>query len=251
MLGIPTLLRMASAVIALCFACGVAAAAQDGPSVPVPAASVNPTTSSPLRLIGRVHAKTAFCRQVLDSGGLATAAALEGDGDIVDDVRYLSKTDLDSSELARDHAVAELAQRFTTLHTRALAAVKQAKALRDASGSAPTSEQKSALVAYADALSTALHRQLELANALAGFTVVGEAHQTVTEQEHDLDYSRTIYTRLGPWEHSADPRDRNPGTFTQMARNAASALDKQRVQEREDEARAAEWADAGFSPCLK
>ncbi|MBC5803865.1 MAG: hypothetical protein GIX03_12910 [Candidatus Eremiobacteraeota bacterium] len=225
-----------SALIALGLGCGVAAAAPPGEPVPVatpvpiPAAS-----SSPLRLIGRVHAKTAFCQSVLDHGGLATASVLEGDDDIDDDVNYLNKVDLDSSELGRHRAVTALTARFTALQARAKAAIGETKALRDGAAAAPTQDQKTALVA----------------NALTGFTISAEAHQTVTEQEHDLDYSRTVYSRLGPWEHSADPRDRNPGTMTQMARAAANDLGKRRGPERDDEVLASQQADAGFSPCLK
>lgn len=241
-----------SALMSLGFGCGVAAAAPPDEPVPLATPVPIPTTSgSPLRLIGRVHAKTTFCQAVLDHGGLATASVLEGDDDIDDDVNYLSKVDLDSSELARHRAVTDLTARFTALQTRSKAAIRETKALRDRAAAAPTQEQKAALIAYANALGGALRRQLEFANALTGFTVSSEAHQTVTQQENDLDYSRTVYSRLGPWEHSADPRDRNPGTMTQMARSAASALVKLRGPERDDEVLASQQADAGFSPCLK
>ena len=244
-----TLMQTGSALVALGLGCGVAAAAP--PSGPPPAGAVaSPVASgSPLRLIGRVHAKTAFCQQVYDHGGLATASALQGDADIDDDLQWLSTTDLDATELARQHGIAELSKRFTTLRSRARAAVDETKALRDVAASAPTAEQKDALVAYANALGGALHRQMVLAEAISRFMLYVNAHPAVSQQQRDEDYIKAGYTPLGPFEHSADPRDRVPPTLTEMARYAATELNTRRARERDDEVQAADHADAGFSPC--
>lgn len=209
------------------------------------------TAKRPVALIGRVHARTAFCQQVYDHGGLATASTLHGDADIDDDLQWLNTTDLDATELARQHGIAELSKRFTTLRSRARAAVDETKALRDVAESAPTAQQKDALVAYANALGGALHRQMVLAEAISRFMMYVNLHPAVSQQQRDEDYIAASYTPLGPWEHSADPRDRVPPTLTEMARSAAAELAVRRAPELGDESRAADQAEAGFTPCTK
>ncbi len=250
MVGFRTFTRTAAGLIALGLICGVADAASSVGTPPERTAVATPApSSSPLRLIGRVHARTAFCQQVYDHGGLATAEALHGDADIDDDLQWLNTTDLDATELARQHGLAELWKRFTTLRSRARAAVDETKALRDVAASAPTAEQKDALIAYANALGGALHRQMVLAEAISRFMLYVNVHPAVSQQQRDEDYLAASYTPLGPWEHSADPRDRVPPTLTEMARSAAAELAVRRVPELGDESRAAEQAAAGFTPC--
>ncbi len=223
-----------------------AALASSAFAAPSPA----PTTpAGPLREIGRVHAKTTFCQTIYDHGGLATSAALAGDTDLDDDLHWLSVVDLDSTELAKQRGLLELSKRYTTLHGRARYAIDEAKALRAAAINAPTVEQRSALIAYADALGGALHRQMVLADAISRLTNYVQVHQPVSDWQRDEDMIVASYAPRGLFEHSLDPRDRVPQTLSETAKGASIELTDRRAPELGDEARAAENADAAFAAC--
>ncbi len=252
MAGFRTSKQIVGALVALGLACGVADAGPPSAAAPEHSATSSPAPAgSPLRLIGRVHAKTAFCQEVYDHGGVATAAALQGDADLDDDVAWLNSVDLDSTELARQHGIAELLKRFVTLRARARVAIGETQTLRTLAASAPTLEQKGALVAYANAVGGALHRQEVLAEAISRFMIYVNAHPTVSQQQRDEDYLKASYTPLGPFEHSADPRDRVPPTLSEVARSASAELAVRRAPERDDEVRAGDQVAAGFTPCTK
>lgn len=252
MVGFRTSRQIVGALFALGLACGIAEAPPASAAMPEHSAPASPAPSgSPLRIIGRVHAKTAFCQQVYDHGGVATAAALQGDADLDDDVGWLNTVDLDDTELARQHGIAELLKRFVTLRARARVAIGETQALRTLAASAPTAEQKDALIAYANALGGALHRQEVLAEAISRFMLYVNAHPAVSQQQRDEDYIRAGYTPLGPFEHSADPRDRVPPTLSEVARSASTELAARRIPERDDEISAAAQVNAGFTPCTR
>jgi hypothetical protein len=214
----------------------------------VPATMKSPSRS-PLRLIGHVHAKTAFCMAVVDHGGMATAAALQGDENLDDDIHWLSTAQLDSSELAKEHGVLEMSKRYAELGERARAAIDEAKALRTVAETAPTPEQKTALIAYADAIGGALHRQTLLADALSRVMMNVQQQPRVTSEQRDEDLLAAAFRPPGPFQHSWDPRDRVPESLTEMVHAAAIELTNRRTSETNDEIRAAQNTQAAFSPC--
>ncbi len=236
---------MATAAAALVACCGSVAVGS------VTAPSPNATPSSPLRLIGRVHAKTKFCTDIYDHGGLATAAALEGDAALKDDGVYLRSVDLDTTDIGKQHALLQLSQRYVTLRGRARAAIDETKALRTAADAAPTPEQKAALIAYSEAIGGALHRQMLLAEAISRFMMYLQAHEPVSAEQRDMDLVDAASRPYGGFDHYFDPRDRVPLTLTEVAQKTADDLDQRQIRETDDETRAAAQTDAAFSPCAQ
>ena len=218
-------------------------------AAPTATPAATATVAAPLREIGRVHAKTAFCTTIYDHGGLATSAALAGDADLDDDLHWLSVVDLDSTVLAKQRGLGELSKRYTILHGRARYAIDESKALRAAAASAPTVDQRDALIAYADALGGALHRQMILAEAISRLMNYVQVHEPVSDQQRDEDTIVASYAPRGLFEHSLDPRDRVPQSLSETAKAASVELTERRIPEIDDETRAAQSADAAFGSC--
>ena len=242
----------AGTAIALVIALASLAAAAPSPSPAAATASAAPAhVGAPLREIGHVQAKTRFCQTIYDFGGLATSATLAGDADLDDDLHWLSVVDLDSTVFSKQRGLSELLKRYTTLRARSRDAIEQAKTLRAAAADAPTVEQRVGIVAYADALGGALHRQQLLAEAISRFMLYVQVHDPVSEQQRDEAMIVAAYAPMRPFEHSADPRDRVPQSLSETAKSASIDLSERRVLERADEQRAAETADNAFAPCLQ
>jgi len=258
--------------------CSAALAAPTGNASPAPEAATAPSPLAPLREIGRVHAQTAFCQAVYDRGGLATAAALDNDAALAQTSDYLSHTELDDNALNKPKAVYTMHEMYESLMGRARTAIDVSKALRKLADEAPTPEQKAALIAYADAIGGALHRQELVAGDYIRFAVYLEAHQPVTWQQQEYeqisasispprpgDYQVSEPTEWHPQEDSlgesslypempgvnfsTDARDHVTPRLTDLAKSEATHLTERHAKVVDDETHAAATVQAAFGPC--
>ncbi|MBD5654127.1 MAG: hypothetical protein IAI50_02970, partial [Candidatus Eremiobacteraeota bacterium] len=157
---------------------------------------------APLREIGHVHARTAFCQAVFDRGGLATATALNNDASLAATSQYLSHVDLDDNALNKPKAVSDMQRTYAALMAYARDAIDESKALRKLADDAPTPEQKAALIAYADAIGGALHRQELVASDYRRFAVYLEAHQPVSSQQQDHENVTATVSQPRPGDYN-------------------------------------------------
>jgi|GEM_PF-3371232 len=261
------------------FGCTAALAAPDGAASPAPEVSAAPSPLGPLREIGRVHAQTAFCQAVYDRGGLATSAALDNDASLAQTSAYLSHVELDDNALNKPKAVVEMHQTYEALMGRARSAIDVSKSLRKLADDAPTPEQKAALIAYANAIGGALHRQELVAADYLRFAVYVEAHQPVTwqQQEHEQiaaslspphpgDYQLHMPTSWQPsdpalgeslaypqmpgdFNFSQDPRDHVTPRLSDLAKAESAHLTDEHGKVAGDELQAATAVPAAFGPC--
>lgn len=246
------LTQTASTLIAIAAATGIAIAAIAPEPSPDPRSSRLSHAAAPLRIIGRVRARTLFCQRIYAEAAPATSAALLGDAAINDDENYLSTVDLDTTVLAQQHGIQEIGLRYTTLWRRSRAAIEETKALRKIAAEAHDPEQRDALVAYAEALGGALHRQVMMAQDLSRFMTYLQNHQPISQEQRDEDLLAASSAPIGLFErnHSEDPRDRVPPTLSEIAQGGSTQLRQRHQVEIEDETRAAETADMAFGPCM-
>jgi hypothetical protein len=202
-----------------------------------------------LREIGRVHARTIFCKEVYERAELATSAALINDATIESTSDYLEKADLDENAMAKPKAILDMQRSYEPLMGRAHDAIDESKTLRKLAADAPTPEPKAALIAYADAICGALHRQEIVAKDYREFAVYLEAHEPVSRQQHDRDLAAATVTIARPYGMAQDPRDRVPQPLADLAKLEATHLTEIRQKVISDEVRAAGTVHAGFGPC--
>lgn len=212
---------------------------------PIPA----PTAASPLKEIGRVHARTAFCQAVYDRGSVSTSAALDNDVTLATTSQYLDSVELDENKLGKPNAEFELQRRYAQIMNEAQDAIEETKSLRQLAEQAPTPEQKAAIVAYADALGGALHRQQLVAEYFRRFVMYLQTHEAVPWQQRNEELFYAARTPMGPFEHSADPRDRVTPMLTEVARSESLQITDRHQAVTSDEAHAAAKYDAAFGPC--
>ena len=212
-------------------------------------APVKAVPISALKEIGRVRARTAFCQAVYDHGGLATSVALSNDASLAATSDYLSHADLDENAMAKPRAIYDMQRSYEALMGRAHDAIDETKALRKLADDAPTAAQKAALVAYADAVGGALHRQEIVAKEYRQFGVYLEAHEPVSWQQHNFDLSMAAATEPRPEQMATDPRDRVTPLLADLSKLEAVHITDIHGKVLDDEARAATQVDAAFGPC--
>ena len=225
---------------------GASGRADAATNTPAPAASA---AAKPLREIGRVHARTAFCQAVYDRAGLATSTALDNDASFDQTTRYLNTVELDEDRLGKPRAIFTLQQSYAAIMAASHDAIEQTKALRGLAAQAPTPEQSAALIAYAQALGGAIHRQELVAEYYRRFVQYLETHERVSWQQHNEELFYAARLPLGPFEHSADPRDRVTPLLTEIARSEAANVTERREKVTSDEIGASAQIDAAFGPC--
>jgi hypothetical protein len=218
------------------------AAAPNLPSTPAVAA---PAPVTALREIGHVRAHTRFCQAVYDHAGLSTNTALINDSTISKTADDLTHADLDDNLMAKPRTIVDMQRSYEALMSRTRDAIDETKTLRKLADDAPTPEQKAALVAYADALGGALHRQQIAARDYREFGVYLEAHDPVAWQEHDREMMAANATQ--PVEF--DPHDYVTPYLADLAKAEAVHLNDLHETVLDDEVRAGSSVDAAFGPC--
>jgi hypothetical protein len=258
-------------------------------AAPAPVASAAPDpvvqaeALAPLREIGRVRARTTFCQAVFDRGGLATLTALNNDASLAATSRYLSHVELDDNAFNKPKAVADMQRTYEALMRQAHDAIDESQALRRLADEAPTPEQKAALIAYADAIGGALHRQERVASDYRRFAVYLEAHQPVSWQQQDHENVTATVSPPRPgdfnlktpggWQaddwapatgtegtqypampaefdvRPGDPRSHVTPRLTDLAKEEAAHLTDIHSNIMDDETHAASTVSAAFGPC--
>jgi len=143
----------------------------------------------------------------------------------------------------------DLQRSYEALMARSRAAIDESKALRKAADDAPTPEQKAALIAYADALGGAIHRQEILAKDYREFGVFLEANDPVSWQQHDEQLILAHALPAPFWDRALDARDRVPQPLADLAKAEAVHITESHETIIEDEVRAGNNVDAAFTPC--
>jgi hypothetical protein len=243
------------------------APAGQGATVPASDASAAPSAApsdsaereqklAPLKEIGRVKATTAFCQAIIDHAAKAVTLGIDNDRKIENVVRTLRTADLDSNELSKNRALLDLANQNAPLSEQAIAAEKAAKALRVDAAKAPTPEEAKELLAFADALDGALHRQRTIARDLGGTIAFFGAHPSVTKEERDeavFEEQQSEGNRFGPWlfpiERAAPPDGRVMPLLSDLAKDSADDFVVRLDGVRHDELSAAELVEPVFGGC--
>lgn len=221
-----------------------------------PSASPTPNPSA-LKEIGHVRATTALCKALVEPAVRAVDIEDENDRRLADVETFLGTVDLDSSELAKHRGNADLTKRYVTLRAAAVEGAALMKKFRSDAKNAPTDDQRAALVAFADALDGALHRQKTLADDLGRLIAYIDAHPPIDRETRerlefeavlhasDPSSSRNVFDQrnyFGPLSSVPDP-------LSTTAKNAAEDLTARALPLGGDEDSAAARIDPAFAAC--
>lgn len=172
------LLAVALIVLVTAFASGRAAAASRDGATPTPqptpiAESDTERIVGPLRLIGRVQAKTSFCSALLHGGAPAAASALGYEVALVQTIGDLHRTSF-SNELTKAHSMNVLEADLRTLAHFAQSGRTELHGLQTIADQSDADRRREVL-GYRDALDGAKERQYLLAKQIA--SIVGELEE--------------------------------------------------------------------------
>ncbi len=189
------------AVATLAASCALSGALTFGASIsaaagPVPAPTASPSAATPagpnagdthaaLRLIGKVHATTSFCKVSLEQSDIAIGDLLDNDGRIVTAENVLVGSDFDKSELSKANAAKALHRQYAALKDASRHGADLVRQLRAQAAAAPSDTQKAALTHFAEALDDGLNRQGKIANELARMNVVLDNRPRIDAETHD------------------------------------------------------------------
>ena len=224
-------------------------------SVPAPALSPSPNPASPadapLREIYHARATTPLCHALIDKAALAVNVVLDNDYKFVVFAHTLRTTDFDSNAMSKYQGTMELTKQYAALRSSAVLAMKTMEKFRDDAKTAPTDDQKKALLTFADALEGAANRQKKLADDLSRFIVKTDTRPPETDMEHDeeltelLRYQSNFHERV-PGNPLTDILPNTPSTD---AKHAADELEVRTLPIQSDEQNAADRMDNAFKDC--
>ena len=232
--------------------------------MPAPAPAPTPSTaSSPiagsaetLREIGRVRATTPFCHGLIENAIRAVAIETENGrrlGALEDSLRVV---DLDKSQIAKARGTHDLTKRYVDLRAAAVEGDGLMKQFRKDAKMAPDDEQRASLVAFADSVDGALHRQKTLADDVGRLVAYLDTHDPIDKDAHDaLVFNAILLESDARFPHTRfDPRDFGPfatvpDSLSTTVKNAADELVNRAAPIAGDEENAAARIDAAFAHC--
>jgi hypothetical protein len=220
-------------------------------SSPAPSASgASDEKLGALKEIGHVKATTAFCQAIIDHASKAVTLGIDNDQRISVVVQTLRTHDFDLNLLSKNRVLLDLSNQNGPLTEQAVAAEKAAKALRVDAATAPTPEEAKELIAFADALDGALHRQRTIARDVASMIAIFNAHPVITKEERDeavlneqlKDNYRGAVTYM-------PPEDRVVPLMSKMASDGADDIVFRQSGIAHDELSAADLVEPVFGGC--
>ena len=204
----------------------------------------------PYREIGRVRAMTTFCSTIVDHAVKAVDLGVDNDGKLDIVVHTLRTADFDANMLSKNAALQRLSNQYAVLAEQSIAAERAAKALRVDAQTAPSPEEKQNLVAFADALDGALHRQRTVARDLASMIAIFNVRPQITPMEHDemvVDEQASENYRGSVTYDS--PQSRVPPLLSTVAKAAADQIVVRQTGIVHDEHAAAQLIAPTFGGC--
>ena len=221
-----------------------------------PGSSPNAGSAETLREIGRVRATSPFCHGLIENAVRAVEIETENGrrlGTIEDSLRVV---DLDESQLAKARGTHDLMKRYVDLRAAAVEGDGLMKQFRKDAKTAPEEAQRASLVAFADALDGALHRQKSLADDVGRLVAYLDAHQPIDKDAHDqLVFNAILLTGdarypLIPFDpRNAGPLASVPDSLSTTAKYAADELVNRAAPIAGDEENAAARIDPAFAHC--
>lgn len=228
-------------------------------NAPAPAPSVSAPVGGqgPLRTIGRVRVTTPLCTELLGEASRAVAIETENDGRIDIAIRALRSSDFDSSPLAKNRGTRDLARRAVDLRSAAVEGRSEMQRFRAAAKSASTATGRAKFAAFADALDGALARQRALADTLGRFVAYLDAHDPITNDEHDASVFAAIAAQNSAQQERQAPFDPRafgptaglPPQLSSAAKSASAELERRALPLTTDESDAADKIDPAFDGC--
>lgn len=194
-----------------------------------------------------MHARTAFCKSVLQHAVSSIDIILANDQTLVEIETGLRYVDLDTSVVAKHNGAQQISEHYVALRASAVAGRAEVKALKAEASAATTDDQKKALLTFANALDGALIRQRALADALGRLVVYVDNHPPIDKDEHDrLEFeaikAQHLYAPRGPLSTV-------PDSLSTVAKQGADELEQRSEPIAGDEYDAASRIDRAFEAC--
>ena len=220
----------------------------------------SPTPSStiaPLREIGRIHVTTPLCKSLVGDAVRAINIEAENNGRLTLAEHTLETVDLDSNQLVKHNAVANITRQYVTLRA---AAVEGNGLMRDFLKNTKTvasEEQRANLTSFAEALDGALHRQKVLSDDLGRLIAYLDAHEPIDKDTHDSmifhaiveQNDRRFFHSIFDQRNYFGPAANVPDQLSTTARNAAEEIRTRAEPVETDEIAAATRIDPAFAGC--
>ena len=222
-----------------------------------------PTVAAPpvvaggeLKEIGRIRVTTTLCKTLVVSAAHAVDIETQNNARLVDDEATLQTIDLDGSQILKARGVREITKRFVALRAAAVEGNVLMRGFRERAKTAIGDQQRADLLAFADALDGALHRQKILADDLGRFVAYLDAHEPIDKDTHDRQISNALLLQNDVrFPHTPfDVRDFGPTAgvpdpLSVTAKNASAELIKRSAPISIDEAAAALKIEPAFASC--
>lgn len=229
-------------------------AAPPSPSVS-PSASTDASTGA-LKTIGRLRVTSTLCKALVADAVHAVDIETQNDARLVDAESTLAIVDLDSSQIVKYRGVRDITKRFVTLRAAAVEGNGLMRDFRERVKTATNAQQRTDLIAFADALDGALHRQKILADDLGRFVAYLDAHEPIDEDTHDRQiFNAILLQNDARFPHTPfDVRDFGPTAsvpdpLSVTAKNASAALVTRSAPISGDEEAAAQKIESAFASC--
>lgn len=220
---------------------------------PVPS---NDASSGSLKTIGRIRVTSTLCKALVADAVHAVDIETQNDARLVDAEATLAIVDLDSSQIFKYRGIRDITKRFVTLRAAAVEGNALMRDFRDRAKTATNAQQRTDLLAFADALDGALHRQKILADDLGRFVAYLDAHEPIDKDTHDRQiFNAILLQNDGRFPHTAfDVRDFGPTAgvpdpLSVTAKNASAELIKRSAPIVGDEDAAGQKIEPAFASC--
>ena len=226
-------------------------------SVVQPTVSASPVArGGELKEIGHIRVTTTLCKALVAGAAHAVDIETQNDARLADAEATLKTIDLDSNQILKFRGVREITKRFVTLRAAAVEGNGLMRDFRDRAKTASTAQQRTDLLAFADALDGALHRQKVLADDLGRFVAYLDSHEPIDKDAHDRQIFDAIQLQNDArFPHTAfDVRDFGPTAgvpdpLSVTAKDASAELIKRSAPIAGDEDAAAQKIEPAFASC--